>query len=49
MSESYAEVIVRDEKDVQGKKLGVFLMIITLILLVYGAMFQTLFLMLGIL
>lgn len=48
MSESYAEVIVRDEKDVQGKKLGVFLMIITLILLVYGAMFQTLFLMLGI-
>lgn len=48
MSESYAEVIVHDEKDAAGKKLGVCLILLTLILLLYGAMFQALFFMLGI-
>ena len=48
MSESYAEVIVHDEKDVSGKKLRNCLILLTLILLLYGAMFQALFFMIGI-
>lgn len=48
MSESYAEVIVHDEKDVQGKKLRTCLILVTLILLLYGAMYQALFFGLGI-
>ncbi len=48
MSESYAEVIVHDEKDPKGKQLGICLILVTLILLLYGAMFQTLFFTLGI-
>ena len=46
MSESYAEVIVRDEKDVKGKQVGICLILVTMALLVYGAMFQALFLLL---
>lgn len=48
MSESYAEVIVHDEKDVKGKQVGMVLILVTMALLLYGAMFQALFLMLGI-
>lgn len=48
MAESYAEVIVHDEKDVQGKKVGTCLILFTLILLLYGAMYQALIMMLGI-
>lgn len=48
MSESYAEVIVHDEKDAKGKQLGICLILVTLALLLYGAMFQILFFMLGI-
>jgi len=48
MSESYAEVIVHDEKDVKGKQLGICLILLTLLLLLYGAMFQALFFMIGI-
>lgn len=48
MSESYAEVIVHDEKDVKGKQLKIILICVTLIFLIYGAMFQMLFFMLGI-
>ncbi len=48
MSESYAEVIVHDEKDVKGKQVGMILILVTMALLLYGAMFQALFLMLGI-
>lgn len=45
---SYAEVIVHDEKDVQKKQLGVSMTLITILLLVYGAMFQAFILTLGI-
>lgn len=48
MSESYAEVIVHDEKDVKGKQLGIVLIAVTMALLLFGAMFQALFLLLGI-
>ena len=48
MSDSYAEVIVHDEKDVKGKQLGVCLILATLLMLLYGARFQPLFLILGI-
>ena len=44
MSESYAEVIVHDEKDVKGKQLGIVLIAVTMALLLFGAMFQALFL-----
>lgn len=48
MSESYAEVIVHDEKDIAGKKLGVCLILLTMGLLLFGAMFQMLFFLVGI-
>lgn len=48
MTESYAEVIVHDEKDIKGKQLGACLILVTLLLLVYGAMFQVLVFPLGI-
>ncbi len=48
MSESYAEVIVHDEKDVKGKQLKIILICVTVLFLVYGAMAQMLFLLLGI-
>ncbi len=48
MSESYAEVIVHDEKDVKGKQLGIVLIAVTMALLLFGAMFQALFLLIGI-
>ena len=43
MSESYAEVIVHDEKDLKGKQLRICLILITLICLLFGAMYQALF------
>lgn len=49
MTESYAEVIVHDEKDVKGRQLKVCLAGITAAMLLYGAMYQAPFLMLGIL
>lgn len=48
MSESYAEVIVHDEKDVKGKQLRICLIIITLFCLLFGAMYQALFFFIGI-
>ena len=48
MSESYAEVIVHDEKDVKGKQLRVCLIVITLLCLLFGAMYQMLFFLIGI-
>ncbi len=48
MSDSYAEVIVHDEKDAKGKQLAVCLILVTLVLLICGAMFQPLIFMLGI-
>lgn len=47
MAESYAEVIVHDEKDIAGKKTATCMILITLILLLYGAMYQALFIVLG--
>ena len=45
MGDSYAEVIVHDEKDVRGKQLKLGLAVLTIALLCYGAMFHmTLFL-----
>lgn len=48
MSESYAEVIVHDEKDVKGKQLRICLIVITLVCLLFGAMYQALFFFIGI-
>ncbi|KAI4449718.1 hypothetical protein C823_004247 [Eubacterium plexicaudatum ASF492] len=48
MSESYAEVIVHDEKDVKGKQLRICLIVITLLCLLFGAMYQMLFFLIGI-
>lgn len=48
MSESYAEVIVHDEKDVKGKQLRICLISITLVCLLLGAMYQALLLLIGI-
>ena len=48
MSESYAEVIVHDEKDLKGKQLRICLILITLICLLFGAMYQALFFLVGI-
>lgn len=48
MSESYAEVIVHDEKDVKGKQLKIILIGITVLLLVLGALYFALLLTPGI-
>ncbi len=48
MSESYAEVIVHDEKDIKGKQLAVVLTAVTAALLLYGALFQALFFPIGV-
>lgn len=48
MSESYAEVIVHDEKDVKGKQLRICLILVTLLCLFFGAMYQALFFLIGI-
>ncbi len=45
---SYAEVIVHDEKDVQGKRVAVGLVVLTLVLLMAGAMVSMLLFTLGI-
>lgn len=49
MGDSYAEVIVHDEKDSGGLLFRAGLIALTAVLLIYGVMFQALFLMLGIL
>lgn len=48
MGDSYAEVIVHDEKDIKGKQLKICLIIITIALLFYGAMWQASIMALGI-
>jgi len=48
MGDSYAEVIVRDERDYQGTQQKIIMAVITVALLLYGAMWQALILMLGI-
>ena len=49
MGDSYAEVIVQDEKDSAGKRFRLILIIVTALVIAYGAMFQALILMLGLL
>lgn len=48
MGDSYAEVIVHDERDVKGKQLSICMIMITIALLFYGAMFQASIMALGI-
>lgn len=48
MADSYAEVIVHDEKDIKGTQLKICLIILTIAMLCFGAMYSALFLTLGI-
>lgn len=48
MGDSYAEVIVHDMKDRQGKQQKIILLIITALLLIFGAVLSPLLLTLGI-
>ncbi len=48
MSESYAEVIVHDEKDIKGKQLKIILISVTALLIVLGMLFFALLLTPGI-
>ena len=47
MGDSYAEVIVHDEKDDAGKRFRMIMILVTPAVIIYGAMFQALILMLG--
>ena len=49
MSDSYAEVIVHDEKDIRGTQLKIGLIVLTIVLLFLGAMFSMLIFTLGVL
>ena len=49
MGDSYAEVIVHDEKDTKGKQLKIVLAVLTVVLIVGGVMYyQFLFLLIGV-
>ncbi len=48
MGDSYAEVIVHDEKDIRGKQLKLGLVVLTIALIAYGAMFQIMLFLLGV-